>query len=70
MTMPAGGQGVRPRAKNENCAPKPHAARRVYLKDDMWRKAFSFFAHGLAGIVKVFRSTFLQKSLRCCGKPS
>ncbi|RNB85941.1 hypothetical protein EDM56_18260 [Brevibacillus fluminis] len=50
--MPAGGRSERPGKKSGNCAPKPHAARRVYLEEDVLRKAFPLFFPSLAGIAK------------------
>ncbi|MGO0062514.1 hypothetical protein ACTID9_21250 [Brevibacillus fluminis] len=65
LTMPAGGWKERLREKNGNCAPKPHAARRVYLKDADVAQSVSVFFAEPGGHRKGIRSTFLQKFLRC-----
>ncbi|MGO0059858.1 hypothetical protein ACTID9_07580 [Brevibacillus fluminis] len=57
------------RAQKMKTAPQSHTLRGGCISGMIWgAKPFSFFAHGLAGIANVFRSTFLQKSLRCCEK--
>ncbi|MET3291025.1 UNVERIFIED_CONTAM: hypothetical protein ABID98_003595 [Brevibacillus sp. OAP136] len=57
------GRGERRKQKNENCAPKPHAARRMYLSDDMWRKSVLIFLLPPGWHCKSFRSAFFRKSL-------
>ncbi|RNB87125.1 hypothetical protein EDM56_15670 [Brevibacillus fluminis] len=51
--MPAEGRGGRLREKMGIRAPKPHAARRVYLKEvDVAQRRFPFFRGAWKGIAK------------------
>ncbi|RNB89800.1 hypothetical protein EDM56_11590 [Brevibacillus fluminis] len=63
VTMPTGGWGDRRDRKNGNRAPKPHAARRVPLKEVDVAQSVSIFSAAPGRHRQCFCSTFFQKPL-------